>query len=515
MKEFFSKKGKGYLFSLAAILSTAVGLIFFRMLTSVSVEQSERPALVIALAFGAILFDLIATYKDYAKVPSIAAYALTTALFFSLLEGRVSYLAFYFSGDVLDTGLSPYLVIAFILFLLAVVFTLLAVVCKQEKDEQYSFRVADLKVIIPMIAVVGILCGVAVSNSSGAAVDGPSVESGSPAESGEPAASEELTANYKTPTVDEDIWQGYSPKDYVAEDVSAKAIAYQLTGHADVDAGGPMPFDAILNLYEDGEAVLTTYGMNRATIYYGYWTNENDENLWFCDYNVPQRRKGSRHAACCGVGQNCYIKQSRVAVAGNCTACLSHLHKGNYSLLHSRASGGCEHYHRKLVFCGEFKGSGDLLAHNASHGSHHVPGIHYTQNTAFAPNGAFSRDNAVFKPGAVPQSLLFRVISGEIYGIQAKHIRVEFRKAFLVRNELDTFRRSESGMVIALGTNLQIFFQLVRHDNIQTAGAFKKHILRHLYRGIFFSRILLLRCAVETGFHYIKKIFKTHIGSLL
>ena len=37
MKEFFSKKGKGYLFSLAALLFTVIGLIFFRILTTVSV----------------------------------------------------------------------------------------------------------------------------------------------------------------------------------------------------------------------------------------------------------------------------------------------------------------------------------------------------------------------------------------------------------------------------------------------------------------------------------------------
>lgn len=289
MKEFLAKKGKGYLFSLVAILSTVVGLIFFRMLTVVSVEQSERPVLVITLAFVAILFDLIATYKDYAKVPSIVAYAITTALFFSLLEGRVSYLAFYFSGDVLDTGLSPYLVIAFLLFFLAMVFTLFAVVCKQEKDEQYSFRVKDLKVVIPMILVIGILCGVAVANSSGSVgtdwdtvpgnVSSPSVSTTEPDDSVDDL---EATANYLSPTTPEEVWQNYSKEDYVAEDVSSKPIAYQLIGYAEVDAGGPTPFDAILNLYGDGEAVLSVYGMGRATEYYGYWTNEKDEHLWFC-----------------------------------------------------------------------------------------------------------------------------------------------------------------------------------------------------------------------------------------
>ncbi len=286
MKEFFSKKGKGYLFSLAALLFTAIGLIFFRMLTAVSVEQSEHPALIIGLAFGSIFLNLIATYKDYAKVPSIAAYATTTALFFSLIEGRVSYLAFYFSGDVMNTGLSPYLVTALVLFLLAMVCALFSVICKQEKDEQYSFRPSDLKVVIPMVVLVAVLCGVALLNSSGSPIDtDPSTESTGSLVS-EPAGATnnpQSEGNYKTPTVAEDVWQGYTPEDYLAEDVSAKTIVYQLTGSATIEGGGEAKqFDAILNLCEDGESVLSVYGRGHRYDYYGYWTNEEDDHLWFC-----------------------------------------------------------------------------------------------------------------------------------------------------------------------------------------------------------------------------------------
>ena len=222
MKEFFSKKGKGYLFSLAALLFTVIGLIFFRILTTVSVELSERPVLIIGLAFGAIFLDLIATYKDYAKVPSIAAYAVTTALFFSLIEGRVSYLAFYFSGDVMNTGLSPYLVAALILFLLAMICTLFAVICKQEEEEQYSFRTADLKVVLPMALLVAVLCSVAVVNSlETPTADNPNSSASDPV--GNPDGPQDTT-NYKSPTLAEDVWQNYTPEDYLAEDVSTKKL---------------------------------------------------------------------------------------------------------------------------------------------------------------------------------------------------------------------------------------------------------------------------------------------------
>ena len=279
MKEFLAKKGKGYLFSLAALLLTAVGLLFFRMLTTVSVEQSEHPALIISLAFGAILLDLIATYKDYAKVPSIAAYAVTTALFFSLIEGRISYLAFYFSGDVLNTGLSPYLVTALIMFLLAMVCTLFAVICKQEVVEQYVFRVADLKVLIPMVALVAVLCSVAlINNISSPSAGGPGSTVSEPAEGPNDPQGE---ANYKSPTQPETVWQAYTPEQYVAEDISGKAIAYQLTGEGIVSADADYTFHAMLNLYEDGLSILSVYGRERRSDYYGYWTNEDDDHLWF------------------------------------------------------------------------------------------------------------------------------------------------------------------------------------------------------------------------------------------
>ncbi|MDE6589311.1 MAG: hypothetical protein K2K53_02960, partial [Oscillospiraceae bacterium] len=229
----------------------------------------------------AILFDLIASYKDYAKVPSIVAYAATTALFFSLIEGRVSYLAFYFSGDVLNTGLSPYLVASLVLFLLAMICTLFAVICKQEKEEQYSFRTEDLKVVLPMAALVAVLCGVAVMNSKGIpTVEAPGSSASEPVEGSDVSQD---AANYKSPSQEESVWQDYTPEDYLAEDVSAKTVVYQLTGEGKVGAGDQdVPFQAILNLYEDGESVLSVYGMDRASNYYGYWTNENDEYLWFC-----------------------------------------------------------------------------------------------------------------------------------------------------------------------------------------------------------------------------------------
>lgn len=288
MKQFLKNKEKGFYCSAAAIVLLAIGLVFYRMLTAVSFETTERPVLVILTAFGAILFSLIASYKDFGKVPSILAYAATTLAFFLLLEGRASYLAFYFSGDVMDTGLSPYMVGSFVCFLLAMVAALFAVIFEEDKGGRPALTAADWKVLLPMAAVVGVLClVVALNTNSGSAASAVTAvqttqNESTAANADGPQAEAASEANYKKPRTSEDVWQEYSAKEFADEDVTGKPIAYQLIGYGEVDAGGPQAFDALLNLYENGEVMIDVYGMGNGYRYYGYWTNEGDENLWFC-----------------------------------------------------------------------------------------------------------------------------------------------------------------------------------------------------------------------------------------
>ena len=295
MKQFLAKKEKGFFCSAASIVLFAVGLVFYRMLTAVSFETTERPIVVILAAFAAILFSLIASYKDFGKVPSILAYAAATVAFFTLLEGRASYLAFYFAGDVMNTGLSPYMIAAFVCFLCGMLAALFAVIFEEDKGGRPVLEKADWKVVLPMVAVVAILAVVVGLNTNAnkaeaAASAAPAQQAqsaGNASKSDEPAAAE-TTSNYKTPTEPEEKWQGYTGEQYYKEDNDSKPIAYQLIGHGEVDAGGPVPFDALINLYEDGEMVMSVFGRGNAYQYFGYWTNVNDENLWFCvmDYMV-------------------------------------------------------------------------------------------------------------------------------------------------------------------------------------------------------------------------------------
>lgn len=287
MKQFFAKKEKGFWFSLLAVVLFAAGLVFYRMLTSVSFETTERPVLVILFAFGAILMSLIAAYKDWSKVPSILAYAAATVAFFTLLEGRTSYLAFYFSGDVMNTGLSPCMTGSFVCFLLGMLAALFAVIFEEDKDRA-SFAVSDLKVVIPVFCAVAILALV-VGLNAGIKDEAAAVQAGAPAAvsegqsfPGEVTAETEKQAKYKTPNTSEEIWQDASAKDYAQEDFESKPIAYQFIASGEVDAGGLVQYDGLINLYENGLVVVSTYGRGNAMRYYGYWTNVDDENLWFC-----------------------------------------------------------------------------------------------------------------------------------------------------------------------------------------------------------------------------------------
>ena len=292
MKQFLETKEKGFFCSAAAVIFFAAGLVFYRMLTAVSFETTERPLLVTLFTFAAILFSMIASYKDFGKVPSILAYAASTVAFFTMIEGRGSYLAFYFSGDVMNTGLSPYMIVTFVCYLLATLCALFAVIFEEDKAGRPKFAASDCKVVLPMICVVGILAAIVgnnvntpvAENNQGGQGNVQVAQNGGASESGEAVPE----GKYRKPTMAEEHWQEYSGVDYYNEDNDSKKIAYQLLGHGEVQAKETAIFDALLNFYEDGEMVMSVFGRGNAYQYFGYWTNVDDENLWFCvmDYMV-------------------------------------------------------------------------------------------------------------------------------------------------------------------------------------------------------------------------------------
>lgn len=88
-------------------------------------------------------------------------------------------------------------------------------------------------------------------------------------------------AEYKTPTVDYETWQEYTPEQFAAEEVSEKAVAYQFTG-VGAEANINRNVSVKMDLYEDGFARLTqsVEGNGVNFYYYGYWTNLDDEEIY-------------------------------------------------------------------------------------------------------------------------------------------------------------------------------------------------------------------------------------------
>lgn len=133
VKKLLKNKSTGFYCSLAAVICTLAGLIVFINLKTVSVESTETPGAVIALSAVTMALCVVTAFKDMLKIPSLLSFTLSMITFAVFLKGRVSYLAFYFSGDVMNTGLSPLFIVSCAAFLLSVVFAAMAVCLKQEK----------------------------------------------------------------------------------------------------------------------------------------------------------------------------------------------------------------------------------------------------------------------------------------------------------------------------------------------------------------------------------------------
>ena len=101
MKAFLAEKGKGFYATMTTAVCLLAGILCFVVLLQGPVEADENPALVICLAVAALVLCLVSAYKDFFKLPTLAAFICTTIAAIFYLRGRVSYLAYYFTGDVL------------------------------------------------------------------------------------------------------------------------------------------------------------------------------------------------------------------------------------------------------------------------------------------------------------------------------------------------------------------------------------------------------------------------------
>lgn len=267
--------------SAAALVLSLLGAIFYALLVSASFESTESPAIVLGLTCAAAVLSAVCLlWKDLFHALSTAAFFTALGALGAFVAGRVSYLAFYLSGDVMNTGLSPFFLLSAVLLVLAVLFTALAI--GQPFDGENRVR-AGRHLILAVVAIavilaVGLAVVQAIMGSATPAAPGPgSTPTGTQApteESSAPAASQ-----YKTPTEDPSHWQSYTPEQYAQEDVSGKNAAYQFTASI-VDNGRET--NLLINLYEDGFVRIFQYSGAQLTYEYnGYWRNRDDEGLYF------------------------------------------------------------------------------------------------------------------------------------------------------------------------------------------------------------------------------------------
>lgn len=108
-------------FSLLTIISFTI------MYQITSYEATEMPELVLLSGVLACVAALVGSWRNWFHVLHLTAFVGAVCALFLMLSGRISYLAFYFSGDAMATGLSPMLVAAFVFALGAVVLDAMAI----------------------------------------------------------------------------------------------------------------------------------------------------------------------------------------------------------------------------------------------------------------------------------------------------------------------------------------------------------------------------------------------------
>ncbi|MBR3429465.1 MAG: hypothetical protein IKO13_01000 [Oscillospiraceae bacterium] len=126
MRKVQNEKGKSFILSLVALILTILSLVFFRVLAASSFESTENVPLVTGLLIGAGILGAIAAVKDFFHVPSLLFFAVLSAAAAAFAAGRASYVAFYLSGDVMNTGLSVFFLITCILLVLGLVMSIAA-----------------------------------------------------------------------------------------------------------------------------------------------------------------------------------------------------------------------------------------------------------------------------------------------------------------------------------------------------------------------------------------------------
>lgn len=105
------------------------------LMNSYAAESGENVLAACLLLIACLAVNIVCVFWDFGKIVSLAAFVLSVVSFFYILAGRISYLAFFMSGDVMGTGLSLFLILALVFMLGAIAADVVAMCAKKPAKE--------------------------------------------------------------------------------------------------------------------------------------------------------------------------------------------------------------------------------------------------------------------------------------------------------------------------------------------------------------------------------------------
>ncbi len=118
--------------TIVAMVVSVLEFISFYFLSCVSFESSENVPLVLVFIALSFVAEAILLVFDKWHIVSFLSFALAVISLFAMIGGRVSYLAFFFSGDITGIGLSIYLLTGLAFAVAAVALDVVLVLKKRD-----------------------------------------------------------------------------------------------------------------------------------------------------------------------------------------------------------------------------------------------------------------------------------------------------------------------------------------------------------------------------------------------
>lgn len=105
------------------------------LMNAYAAESGENVTAVCLLLIACLAVNVVSIFWDYGRIVSLVAFVLSVVSFFYMLAGRISYLAFFMSGDVMGTGLSLFLILA-VIFMLGVIAADVVAMCAKKPAKE-------------------------------------------------------------------------------------------------------------------------------------------------------------------------------------------------------------------------------------------------------------------------------------------------------------------------------------------------------------------------------------------